>query len=414
MIETSLQYKKNFLSIDYLKDLHKDLKLAGEPKNFILNISEELLSYLVLLLRDETPRKPISTDEEWFELIDILMAHGIIPLLYWKVGRLPPELKPPDKVIAKMRMVFLAGRSHLLQMEKQLKEIIFAFSQKGIDLIVLKGPALARTYYPDPVTRPSDDIDLLVKPDDFIKSREILKSLGYLWLGDRFEKSRDFFCEEVFILESKNAGFCQVELHWDLLRFNAVKRKRGVEDLFKNSELINSSSISFYSLSKIDMLLHLVLHLFWDHNQSIRLNWIYDIYLLANSLKVPEDWKILQQKCVDWNAVFAMKNALEMIKVWNGFELPEQFADMTKWPDPSKIEYDEWPDAISWDKSVKSLFKLHYSETSGVFLKLKYILYLIFPSPETMKRKFPPSKEFLLPFSYVQRWWKWARKAIRL
>jgi len=44
------------------------------------------------------------------------------------------------------------------------------FSKKGIDLIVLKGPALARTYYPDPVTRSSDDIDLLVKPDDLLKA----------------------------------------------------------------------------------------------------------------------------------------------------------------------------------------------------------------------------------------------------
>jgi len=399
---------------DLLKDLHKDLKLAGEPKNSILNISEELLSYLVLLLRDEIPGKPVCSDGDWFELIDELRSHGITPLLYWKIGRLPPELKPPEKVLDKMRMVFLAGRARLIQMEKQLKEISGAFLEKGIDLIVLKGPALARTYYPDPVTRPSDDIDLLVKSGDFIESRNILKSLGYLCLGNRFEKSKDFFCEEVFIYKKGEAVFCQVELHWDLLRFDAVKRKEQAEDLFNHSVLVDSPSVSFYSLSRIDMLLHMVLHLGWDHNQSMRLNWIYDIYLLAKSLQSPKDWEELQVKCVDWNAVIAMKYSLEMIKVWTGFVLPDQFSDLTKWPEPSKTENNEWPDAISWDKSVKSLFNLHYSESSGMFKKLKYLFNLFFPPCETIKRSFPPSNDLLLPFSYIRRWWKWAKISMKL
>ena len=411
MCEQLKQSKRVFN--DLLKDLHKDLKLAGDPKNAILNISEELLSYLVLLLRDKPPSKPISTDEEWFELIDILMSHGIIPLLYLKIDRLPPELKPPEKVLDKMRMIFLAGRIRLLQMEKQLKEISDIFLEKGIDLIVLKGPALARTYYPDPVTRPSDDIDLLVKPDDFIESRNILNSIGYLCLGDRFEKSKDYFCEEVFIHEKGEAVFCQVELHWDLLRFDAVKRKDQVEDLFNHSVLVDSPSVNFYSLSRIDMLMHIVLHLGWDHNQSMRLNWIYDIYLIAKSMKNPEDWEELQVKCVDWNAVFAIKYSLEMINVWMDFELPNQFSDMTKWPEPSKIEYVEWPNAISWHKSVGSLFKLHHSESSGIFEKLKYVFNLFFPPSETIKRSFPPSNDLLLFISYIRRWSKCARIAMK-
>jgi len=398
---------------DRFKELHKDLKLAGEPKNAILNISEDLLSYLVLLLRDEIPGNPVSTDEEWFELIDILRSHGIIPLLYWKIGRLSPELRPPEKVLDKMRMVFLSGRSRIFQMESQLKEISAAFLKKGIDLIVLKGPALARTYYPDPVTRPSDDIDLLVKSDDFIESRNVLISLGYLCLGKRFEKSRDFFCEEVFIHEKKEAVFCQVELHWDLLRFDGVKRKEKIDDLFKYSVKVNSSSLTIHSLSRIDMLLHLALHMCWDHNQSIRLNWIYDIYLIAKSLKNPKDWEMLQRKSVEWNAVVAVKNSLEMIKIWMGFELPDQFEDMTKWPEPSKIESEEWTDAISWHKSVRSMFKLHRSESSGVFEKLRSVFNLIFPSTETIKRNFPPSSDLLLPFSYIRRWWKWIKIAMK-
>jgi len=399
---------------DRFKELHKDLKLAGDPKNAILDISEDLLSYLVLLLRDEIPKKTVVSDDDWFELIEILMSHGIIPLLYWKIGRLPPEIKPPEIVLDKMRLVFLAGRARLIQMEKQLKEISGAFLEKGIDLIVLKGPALARTYYPDPVTRPSDDIDLLVKPDDFIKSREILKSLGYLCLGNRFEKSKDYYCEEVFIHRKKGSVFCQVELHWDLLSFNAVRHNHKVKALFDNSVWLDSPLIRFCSLSQIDMLLYLVLHMCWDHNQSIRLNWIYDIYLLANSLENPKDWEELQVKCVDWNAVIAMKNSLEMVKQWTGFELPDPFNDLTKWPNSSKLEAYSWPHAVNWNNSVKSMFKLHASQTSGIFGKSKYIFNLIFPPSEIIKTSFPPSNDLLLPFSYIRRWWKWARISMKL
>jgi hypothetical protein len=72
-------------------------------------------------------------------------------------------------------------------MERQLREILDTFGRENISSLVLKGPALAWTVYPDPATRPFADIDLLVRPDQYMKARNILNQLGYRSQLDRFE-----------------------------------------------------------------------------------------------------------------------------------------------------------------------------------------------------------------------------------
>ena len=45
-----------------------------------------------------------------------------------------------------------------------IKEILNAFSREAINALVIRGPALAYSVYPETALRPCDHIDLLVKP----------------------------------------------------------------------------------------------------------------------------------------------------------------------------------------------------------------------------------------------------------
>jgi hypothetical protein len=62
-----------------------------------------------------------------------------------------------------------------LMLEQTLFELADAFDRAGVDLVVLKGPALAHSVYPDPSWRPFFDIDLLVRTSDWRAACRILE-----------------------------------------------------------------------------------------------------------------------------------------------------------------------------------------------------------------------------------------------
>lgn len=65
-----------------------------------------------------------------------------------------------------------------LALERTLLEVAAAFEDAGVAFIVLKGPALARSVYPDPSWRPFADIDLLVRTRDWRRACGVLEAMG--------------------------------------------------------------------------------------------------------------------------------------------------------------------------------------------------------------------------------------------
>lgn len=66
-----------------------------------------------------------------------------------------------------------------LDLERRLLQILAAFEAPGIESVVLKGPAVAHTMYPDPAWRPFGDLDLLVRARDWRAACALLPELGY-------------------------------------------------------------------------------------------------------------------------------------------------------------------------------------------------------------------------------------------
>src|SRR5688500_4092001 len=60
-----------------------------------------------------------------------------------------------------------------------LIDLVRQFTSNGILVIVLKGPAIGVTGYGDPSLRPFADFDLLLRPQDVPRARDLALSLGY-------------------------------------------------------------------------------------------------------------------------------------------------------------------------------------------------------------------------------------------
>ena len=197
--------EKNILSLyDEIQSFHTEWKLCGRPRNALFKVSNNLLFYVLSLLRNERPFLPEAPLNEWIELLTLLNSHWILPTLYWKINCLPQNLHPPEEVIDQLRKSFMISHVRYLHMERQLAELMDIFQKAGIRVLVIKGPALAYSVYPNPATRSFSDIDLLMRPEQFLLAREVLLNNGYRCQCKMFESFKDFHCEEMFLPRRKS------------------------------------------------------------------------------------------------------------------------------------------------------------------------------------------------------------------
>ena len=144
-----------------------------------------------------------------------------------------------------------------------LAELLDGGAEAKLDVLILKGAALAETVYPRPSLRRFGDMDVLVRASDIARARTVLETLGYetserQW-GD-LEQGRD--CQANF-LKHPERGVVVVELHTQLLNnplfFGAVRFDES--GIWKRSRPVRLANRDARVLGPEDQLLHLCLHL---------------------------------------------------------------------------------------------------------------------------------------------------------
>lgn len=400
----------NHILLNEIRQFHNKLGLAGGPYRGLLNVSDEVLSYVVSILRQKEPTSlPQVSDKEWSNLLVHLSHHRIIPLIYWQITQFPAELRPPEMIVAQMREIFLRNDVHYLVFVRQFREIQNAFKKEKICALVFKGFALACTVYPDFATRPSFDIDLLVKPKQFLRAREVLSQIGYQCRFKRFEMFQELSKAEQFVNKTDARKPFEVDLHWNLFHYYGIWRNNSVEEFFHSSETVETPLLAFDTLGKADALIQAAIHLSLNHPEGIRLQWISDTALLAKKLADPEEWEDLQKRTTEFKAHLALEIALKLAQMWNGLRVPEKYRDFSKWLNPGDEEKAEMSYAMN-KQGPDIRMKGYIAVVRSAPRKIPFLMKLIFPDPDFMLSAYPPSRKWLLPWSYVRRWNSWIVK----
>src|SRR5271156_2734678 len=124
--------------------------------------------FLLATLRGQGTPAPPSIN--WQVLLDLAESHGVLPLF----GRdFSDEL--PETFVGCLRTQW--AKSAFLATE--LEALLQQFSLHGIEVLSLKGPVMAEALYGRMGLRPSDDLDLLVQPQDFARAQTLLTGLGF-------------------------------------------------------------------------------------------------------------------------------------------------------------------------------------------------------------------------------------------
>lgn len=149
----------------------------------------------------------------------------------------------------------------------------------GAPVLVVKGVALAETYYPQaPHLRSASDIDLLISPDDLFQVDAVLRAGGLVrrWPANLPEpRSRDMFLLLANVFEYVDPASGQlIELH-HRLTLNPAWTPSDFASLYGNSAELQLPQGSIRAITGPDHLLYLCGHAF--SHTAYRLKWFCDI-----------------------------------------------------------------------------------------------------------------------------------------
>ncbi len=225
----------------------------------------------------------------WPEVLSQAEAHGLGPLLYKHLRT--AEIQLPSTTKRSLQGLYLRHRQANQVRLEALAEILEAYQAADIQVLVLKGAALAQLIYPEPGLRPMGDIDLLVKETEIYHAQRLLADLGFNAYVPPAGQLPD---KHLLPAMRYSEGFAvDVEIHHNL--FNEEDAVSVVlTDLTADPIPFVVHGVNAYTLGYEETLWHLCQHLL--HHTSVwelgrlRLVWLADIVGFAEKFVDEIDW----------------------------------------------------------------------------------------------------------------------------
>lgn len=230
---------------------------------------------LARLLRDEPCQDAFLKDAE--TLAERAAAEGVDALLAARFRQRPEVPEPIRRRFADLEAaaVVLAALKDL-----ELRRVLDHLHAAGIDVLVVKGAALAQTDYPAPHLRPRVDTDLLVRRHDLDRLQEALDAAGYrasvrASTGELVSHQRAFERQD-------QRGMCHVlDVHWRLANPQVFAAALDEPALFETAVDVPGLGPWAKTPALPESLLLCTIHRLAHHQDRERLIWLHDIDLLA-------------------------------------------------------------------------------------------------------------------------------------
>ncbi len=127
--------------------------------------------------RTQRVRDLLQTPIDWTELFALADRHGAQPVLFAALSDASDMV--PSVQIAAIKQAQQQNVLKSLLLSRELIRIVEGLVAAGLSVMPYKGPALAEAAYGDIALRKSGDIDLLIRPEEFSRVKEVVATLGY-------------------------------------------------------------------------------------------------------------------------------------------------------------------------------------------------------------------------------------------
>ena len=288
--------------------------------------------------------------ETCHQVAETAESHGLAPLLY-AYARLA-DIPLDAEVKTALQALTIRHRRASEARSETLAQIVSAFAEKGIDLLVLKGAALAYTVYAEPRLRPMRDVDILVRQTDAVRAQRALVDLGFaaarifeVDAGHKHLPPASRRVRDVTI---------SVEVHHDLNEPYMGVKRADFDRLFARRHTFALGGTTTDTLGPTDMLIHLCQHGTYLL-EPLKLKWCADVIGVVDRYVEQIDWAALRERAPWVLGTVAMFDCLSPLsaraheRVWG---------DRATRPTAVGIDFEGWPRAPWSEMKRRGAFRV--------------------------------------------------------
>lgn len=366
---------------------------------------------------------------QWEAVCQASLDFGLAPLLYSTLRPLTKGIGLPAGVESRLREVYLSSAARNVRLYSELSRVLKALRDAEIPVIPLKGSYLAEVVYGDTALRPMNDIDLMVRQEDFRKTIELLMSREYRAEGN--VRPEDVFAVQQHHPPLTGRSGIPIEVHWTLTqpKLNGLSREgRGnnaipqhaaghhwiAEGIWRRAKPRMLSGVEVLVLSPETLIIHLCAHAVLYHCLGGQLRSLFDIARTIRFYANDIDWPLMRDLARLWGAERSVYLALALAGRYAGISGPECFMTDIR-PKNNTPEIFEIAETFLFNRSL--IISRHVAklwEQKGLIHKCRYLLGRFFlPRIEIAVCYGVPSNSMKVYLYYLMRWRDIVRRHLR-
>lgn len=228
----------------------------------------------------------------WRDLVVEAAHHGVAPLL-------APLLVSAEKarpgcipLFCRRAFTLIASRNKEISAVREscVDTLLAGFCDAGLDVLLLKGSALAHMIYAAPELRPMYDIDILIRGSDVLAAKAVAARSGFVFgitHSSRFAGAH----HHLPVATCQMAGqVVRLELHTDTMSPDRATRLTFGMLSCSPQAIIRAGQTAGKTLGHEDMLRHLCAHAF-EPARHPRLIHLFDIWRYRTQFHSQVDWR---------------------------------------------------------------------------------------------------------------------------
>jgi hypothetical protein len=269
----------------------------------------------------QSAREPVTLTEpvDWAAVLKLAACHRVTPLVAQSLAA-RPGLAPgwvQQTLLLRVREDGVAG----LAQEVELRRVLRTLTAAAVDVLVLKGPAVAHTVYPRPDLRPYGDLDLFCRAADYDRLYRALTAAGYVpdAGAQTLRPTRsaiEGYDERGFSSATRQV---HIEVHCSLLEFGMTERHQGA--FWGQAESLHSDVVTMRILAPAHQFLHLAAHL---HRHAYeRLIWLIDLDLFIRRYGALIDWRAVMRTARDEGVGSVVRHVVWVLHALLGTPRPD-------------------------------------------------------------------------------------------
>lgn len=397
-----------------MKNLKPKLKTSLNFPSLVISSPSPITnprSLITLILRGRWDNKALqvareiatNSDLDWDNLGKFVYSEALTPLLY-RILRNEDWL--PKNVQTEWRNAYYQNACRNTLLLRELGKVLQSLADVGVDVIVLKGAALAEKVYGDIAVRQMVDLDLLIHPEDLAIVREVVANLGYQLAGVEMQSgfNEEFRNEEIHLKQ----GLINInlDLHWKLVSPVYYQRTFLTDWFWETAIPTKLSDAPAFILGNEAQIVYLCAHLMLHHGGQSLL-WLHDIAEVLAFSPTAIDWDLVITKAQTYKLVLSVQQILlRVADEWKA-EIPANVRSQLATLKPSWEEVR----AYSWQHQTMALRLFDDLAGAKDWLTRLHIAWdTLFPSRAYMQQRYQIPHPLLIPFYYPYRWLRGFRK----